>query len=85
MGPIMDRTREHLGDSDGHVMAVRQALLRAIAAIQLGEDPPGVAFTPEQNEGYRDLWCTGGVVPTESSWRELLADLPPLTAAEVAV
>jgi phenylpropionate dioxygenase-like ring-hydroxylating dioxygenase large terminal subunit len=41
MGPIQDRTREHLGTSDRIIMANRRMLLAAIDAVQAGQRPPG--------------------------------------------
>ena len=43
MGPIQDRTREHLGTTDKVIMAHRRLLLQAVDAVQRGETAPGVA------------------------------------------
>jgi phthalate 4,5-dioxygenase oxygenase subunit len=43
MGPIQDRTREHLGTSDKVIMANRRVLLKAIETVQAGGVPPGAA------------------------------------------
>ena len=43
MGPIQDRTREHLGTSDKAIMANRRTLLQAIDDVALGKLPPGLA------------------------------------------
>jgi phthalate 4,5-dioxygenase len=43
MGPIADRTREHLGTSDKVIMANRRMLLKAIETVQAGGVPPGAA------------------------------------------
>jgi len=43
MGPIQDRTREHLGTSDKVIMANRRTLLKAIETVQAGGTAPGVA------------------------------------------
>jgi phenylpropionate dioxygenase-like ring-hydroxylating dioxygenase large terminal subunit len=40
MGPIQDRTREHLGTSDKAIMAHRRALLKAIDTLRLGGRAP---------------------------------------------
>jgi hypothetical protein len=73
MGAIMDRTREHLGDSDAHVAAVRVGLLSAIEAVQRGEDVPGVVFDEATNaEAYTDLYCISGRIPADAHWKELL-------------
>jgi len=38
-GPIQDRTREHLGFTDKAIIANRKMLMRAIAAVENGDDP----------------------------------------------
>ena len=43
MGPIQDRTREHLGTSDKAIMANRRTLLQAIDDVAAGKLPPGLA------------------------------------------
>jgi hypothetical protein len=40
-GPIVDRTREHLGYSDRIIIAARRMILRAIDDVAAGGDPPG--------------------------------------------
>ncbi len=42
MGPIQDRTREHLGTTDKVIMANRRMLLAAIETVAAGGQPPGV-------------------------------------------
>ena len=41
MGPIVDRSREHLVSTDNGIIAARQRVLRAVLALQRGESPPG--------------------------------------------
>lgn len=43
MGPIQDRTREHLGSSDAAIMSNRRVLIKAIDDVAAGQLPPGVA------------------------------------------
>jgi hypothetical protein len=43
MGPIQDRTREHLASSDKVIAAHRRMLLEAIDAVEAGGEAPGVA------------------------------------------
>jgi phthalate 4,5-dioxygenase len=43
MGPIQDRTREHLGTSDKVIMTNRRMLLKAIESVQAGGIAPGAA------------------------------------------
>jgi hypothetical protein len=41
-GPIQNRTREHLGAADQHIIACRKLMLRSIEMIAGGLDPPGL-------------------------------------------
>ena len=41
-GPIASRAREHLGTSDRGVVMFRRLLLNGLAAIERGDDPPGI-------------------------------------------
>jgi hypothetical protein len=41
MGPIVDRSREHLGLSDKAIIALRRLLLEGTHAVQRGECPRG--------------------------------------------
>ena len=43
MGPIQDRTREHLGTSDVAIMVNRRNLLKAIDDVEAGKLPMGLA------------------------------------------
>jgi len=43
MGPIQDRTREHLGTSDRAIMANRRLLIKAIDDVEAGRLPLGMA------------------------------------------
>ena len=47
MGPILDRTKEHLSSSDVAVAHARRMLLDALAAVERGELPPGSVRSPE--------------------------------------
>ena len=43
MGPIQDRTREHLGTSDRAIMTNRRLLMQAIDDVEAGRPPLGMA------------------------------------------
>jgi 5,5'-dehydrodivanillate O-demethylase len=45
-GVIADRENEHLGVSDGGIIMMRRMMKDAMAAVQRGEDPPGVIRDP---------------------------------------
>lgn len=56
MGPICDRTQEHLGVSDMTVIAVRKFLLNAARAAADGKEPPHVIRSADQND-VRHVAC----------------------------
>ena len=64
MGPIYDRSQEHLGVSDMTVIAVRRFLLRAIRAVQNGQEPPHVIRSDAQND-LRHVACIASKIPAE--------------------
>jgi nitrite reductase/ring-hydroxylating ferredoxin subunit len=43
MGPIQDRTREHLAAGDKAIVAYRRVLLKAMDALRFGDRPPSAA------------------------------------------
>ena len=64
MGPICDRTKEHLGVSDAYVIAVRRFLLKAARSLQEGEEPPGnIRYGDEDASGEID--CTDITIPID--------------------
>jgi hypothetical protein len=70
MGPIYDRTQEHLGYSDKTIIALRKVLLRAAKSVQQGREPPHIVTDPKRNDFSR-LRAVKGVLPANSSWRQL--------------
>jgi phthalate 4,5-dioxygenase oxygenase subunit len=71
MGPVYDRTKEHLGYSDKTIIALRRVLLQAARSVQGGREPPHVITEPKLNDFSR-LRAVKGVLPANASWRELL-------------
>src|SRR5262249_4656281 len=71
MGPIIDRTEEHLGTSDAMVIRARRRVLNAAKALRdRGEPPPGV----DDPKVY--LCRSGGVVlPRGANWLEATSEL----------
>jgi 5,5'-dehydrodivanillate O-demethylase len=49
-GPITDRTKERLGDTDRGVILYRQLLFQQIKRIEEGEDPINVLRDPAENQ-----------------------------------
>jgi hypothetical protein len=70
MGPIMDRTVEHLCTSDAAIIKVRRKLINAAKALrEHGTLPPGV----ENPEWYNLRTCNVSL-PPGTNWEEALAD-----------
>ena len=66
MGPIYDRSHEHLGTSDAMVIRTRRRLLGATKALQdEGTIPPGV----DNPELYR-IRGGGIILPRTADWQE---------------
>jgi phthalate 4,5-dioxygenase oxygenase subunit len=70
MGPICDRSREHLAHSDHVIVATRRLLLDAMAAVERGADP--LALDPA---AYRDVRGTDHIVPAGTDWRTAYKEL----------
>jgi hypothetical protein len=66
MGPIVDRSREHLGPADKAIIAARRLLLDAVRTVQAGGDPPGVGTS------YYGLRAIEQVLPRDADWRAAL-------------
>jgi len=70
MGPIMDRTQEHLGTADATVIRVRKRLLDAVRALRdHGTIPPGV----DEPELYK-VRSIVTILPPGSDWEDALHD-----------
>jgi phenylpropionate dioxygenase-like ring-hydroxylating dioxygenase large terminal subunit len=71
MGPIFDRTHEHLGTTDSMVIRVRRRLIQAVEAhMKHGITPPGV----DDPEAYRVR--SGGVfLSPDADWVEATREL----------
>ena len=70
MGPVFDRSAEHLGTTDAAIIKGRQRLLRAAKALRSdGTLPPGV----DQPELFTVRSCSA-VLPEGVDWRTALED-----------
>jgi phthalate 4,5-dioxygenase len=67
-GPTQDRTRERLGATDRAVILARQMLLRAIASVQAGAEPPHVVRDARANR-FDHLVVRSEVIPSAVDWR----------------
>jgi hypothetical protein len=68
MGPIVDRSEEHLGSTDKAVVAARLILLRAVKTVQAGGDPPGIGSS------YYWVRPVERVLPIGVRWQDALKD-----------
>jgi phenylpropionate dioxygenase-like ring-hydroxylating dioxygenase large terminal subunit len=75
MGPIVDRSREHLGPADKAIIQARRLLLEAVRAVAEGGAPLGVKPT------YYALRAAEGVLPRDAAWRDVLT--PEMAAVEI--
>jgi len=67
MGPIADRTKEHLGTSDRMIMLTRRKLMRqALALVEQGTVPQGV----DDPKAYAFARAGFGLMPKGQDWLE---------------
>ena len=70
MGPIMDRTKEHLTPMDRPMITARKLLLNAIKELQKGREPVNVAREPQRN--HFQLVACEDLVPESMPWKEYI-------------
>jgi len=73
LGPIANRTREHLATSDKAVIAYRRLLLRSIEQMEKGETPPMVLDRAAAS-AMTGPACMDAIAPAdglEAYWREV--------------
>lgn len=66
MGPIVDRSKEHLGPADRAIIATRKLLLEACDTVEAGGDPRGIG------DSYHELIAAECIVKNGVNWREEL-------------
>lgn len=69
MGPIVDRTREHLGTSDRAIIAMRQLMLEGTHDVEAGRAPKGT-----DPNTYRNVRAYDDFVPRGADWRARFGD-----------
>jgi phthalate 4,5-dioxygenase len=74
MGPIYDRTKEHLGTTDLAVVRLRSTLLRAARALAEGHEPPAVGA----GHDYRSIRAAEKILALGEDWRILGTDEDPI-------
>jgi phthalate 4,5-dioxygenase oxygenase subunit len=72
MGPIIDRTKEHLTPMDRAIIAARKLLLKSIADLQEGREPANVVRSMGQNP-IRLVACED-LVPESKPWKEYIRE-----------
>jgi hypothetical protein len=77
MGPIVDRSREHLGPADRAIIQARRLLLEAVRVVTDGGTPRGIEPT------YATVAAAEAVLPRDTDWRE--ATLPAGSQIEQTV
>ena len=81
MGPIYDRTQEHLGTSDAMIIRARRALIKAAKSLRdAGEVPPGV-----DNPGLYRMRSGGALLPKNVNGLEVLKPVHFLESDAVAL
>ncbi|HZT05621.1 MAG TPA: Rieske 2Fe-2S domain-containing protein [Chloroflexota bacterium] len=68
MGPIYDRTQEHLGTSDLAIIAARRMLLQSIRDLQAGREP-AAPFADPSHVRPAEM-----VLPEGARWQDLMRD-----------
>jgi phthalate 4,5-dioxygenase oxygenase subunit len=66
MGPIVDRSREHLGTSDQAIITCRRILLDVLRDFERGIEPLGV-----DPRTYRNVRAADIVIPKDRRWQEI--------------
>ena len=68
MGPIVDRSKERLGQTDRAIIAARHLLLDAVRIVEDGGNAPGA------DTSYYDIRAIEGLLPSDAEWLEILKD-----------
>ena len=74
MGPLYDRSQEHLGAGDITVIAVRKFLLQAARTLESGSEPPHLIQSPEQND-LRHVACIVTKMDSSIDPKQYIAEL----------
>jgi hypothetical protein len=68
MGPITDRSKEHLGIGDAQIAAMRRFMLTAVHEVEDGQDPP-LAGADGGNAMLADFYLLNALLPKGAPWR----------------
>jgi phthalate 4,5-dioxygenase len=73
MGPIVNRTREHLGPADRAIIAARRLLAEAVRTVQEGAVPRG------SDDSYYNVRAAEMIFARDLAWRDvMLPEMYPL-------
>jgi hypothetical protein len=81
MGPIYDRSHEHLGTTDQFIITARRRMIRLARALEQGITPPGV----DEPEVYRQRSGQMILPRTQDFWQAYLSFREKMTPLEVMV
>ena len=81
MGPIYNRSEEHLGVSDKAVIAVRKFLLNTVRALQEGKEPPHLVRDAGRN-WFPHIDSLAQLLPADVDWRRRFNHLTSSAQAE---
>jgi hypothetical protein len=76
MGPIYDRSQEHLGSTDRAVTRMRHILLSAARGLAEGKEPPAVG-----EHDYRAIFGAEKILAPGEDWRTLATPEDPTFCA----
>ena len=71
MGPIFDRSKEHLGYSDKTIIALRKLLLGALSDLAEGKQPPHV-IRHERERDFSRLRSLKAILPANDDWHKVM-------------
>jgi phenylpropionate dioxygenase-like ring-hydroxylating dioxygenase large terminal subunit len=81
MGPIFDRSNEHLGVSDKAVIAVRKFLLSSVKALRDGQEPLHLV-RDKQHNWFPHIDCFAYLLPRSVPWPQRFDYLTPAAQKE---
>jgi phthalate 4,5-dioxygenase oxygenase subunit len=74
MGPLYDRTKEHLGVSDTAIIRMRRRMLESVRAF---EERDAVPLGLAEPFDYGDVVAAEGMLPLDAPWQDLLRARTP--------
>jgi phthalate 4,5-dioxygenase len=79
MGPIYDRTQEHLGSTDKAISRMRHILISAAKGLAAGKEPPAVGAHPQApGQDFRSVRGAEKILEPGEDWRLLGTDDDPV-------